>query len=99
MRRSPRAFSSSWSRSRSPCREPSSWPGRECAAPPARASPMAAEPDVSVVVVTLNGRELVERCLDSVANSGELIVVDHGSTDGTVELVRERFPQARLIEQ
>ena len=60
---------------------------------------MAAQPDVSVVVVTLNGRELVERCLDSVADAGELIVVDHGSTDGTVELVRERFPQARLIEQ
>jgi hypothetical protein len=60
---------------------------------------MAAQPDVSVVVVTLNGCELVERCLDSVADAGELIVVDHGSTDGTVELVRDRFPQARLIEQ
>jgi N-acetylglucosaminyl-diphospho-decaprenol L-rhamnosyltransferase len=60
---------------------------------------MAAQPDVSVVVVTLNGRELVERCLTSVADAGELIVVDHGSTDGTVELVRDRFPQARLIEQ
>ena len=60
---------------------------------------MAAQPDVSVVVVTLNGRELVERCLASVADAGELIVVDHGSTDGTVELVRDRFPQARLIEQ
>jgi hypothetical protein len=60
---------------------------------------MAAQPDVSVVVVTLNGRDLVERCLDSVADAGELIVVDHGSTDGTIDLVRERFPQARLIEQ
>jgi GT2 family glycosyltransferase len=29
----------------------------------------------------------------------ETIVVDHGSTDGTLELVRERFPDARLIEQ
>jgi len=29
----------------------------------------------------------------------ETIVVDHGSTDGTTELVRERFPEARLIEQ
>jgi len=60
---------------------------------------MADQPDVSVVVVTLNGRELVERCLESVADAGELIVVDNASSDGTPDLVREKFPQARLIEQ
>jgi GT2 family glycosyltransferase len=58
-----------------------------------------AAPDLSAVVVTLNGREWVERCLESVAGAGEVIVVDHGSTDGTLELVREHFPRARLIEQ
>jgi GT2 family glycosyltransferase len=60
---------------------------------------VADQPDSSAVVVTLDGREWVERCLESVADAGELVVVDHGSTDGTVEFVRERFPQARLIEQ
>jgi N-acetylglucosaminyl-diphospho-decaprenol L-rhamnosyltransferase len=54
--------------------------------------------DVSVVVVTYNAMPYLERCLESVS-SYELIVVDHGSTDGSLELVRERFPQARLIEQ
>jgi GT2 family glycosyltransferase len=29
----------------------------------------------------------------------ETVVVDHGSTDGTVELVRERFPGVRLVER
>jgi GT2 family glycosyltransferase len=54
--------------------------------------------DVSVVVVTYNALPWVERALESVRGR-ETIVVDHGSTDGTTELVRERFPEARLIEQ
>ncbi len=29
----------------------------------------------------------------------ETVVVDHGSTDGTVELVRERFPEVEVVEQ
>ena len=53
---------------------------------------------VSVVVVTYNAMPWIERCLESVAEY-ELVVVDHGSTDGTLELVRERWPQARLIER
>ena len=53
---------------------------------------------VSVVVVTYNALPWVERALESVRGH-ESIVVDHGSTDGTVELVRERFPEARLIQQ
>jgi N-acetylglucosaminyl-diphospho-decaprenol L-rhamnosyltransferase len=55
-------------------------------------------PDVSVVVVTWNALPWVEQCLESV-HGRDIVVVDHGSTDGTVELVRERFPAVRLIEQ
>jgi GT2 family glycosyltransferase len=54
--------------------------------------------DVSVVVVTWNAREWIERCLESVRGN-EVIVVDNGSTDGTVELVRTEFPDVRVIEQ
>jgi N-acetylglucosaminyl-diphospho-decaprenol L-rhamnosyltransferase len=54
--------------------------------------------DVSVVVVTYNSRPELERCLESVSGY-DVVVVDHGSTDGSVELVRERFPHVRLIEQ
>jgi N-acetylglucosaminyl-diphospho-decaprenol L-rhamnosyltransferase len=57
-----------------------------------------ARPDVSVVVVTWNAAPWVERSLASVRGH-ECIVVDHGSTDGTVELVRERFPDVRVLEQ
>jgi GT2 family glycosyltransferase len=40
----------------------------------------------------------IERCLAGVRGH-ETIVVDHGSTDGTVELVRTRFPEVRVVEQ
>jgi N-acetylglucosaminyl-diphospho-decaprenol L-rhamnosyltransferase len=54
--------------------------------------------DVSVVVVTFDALPWLERCLESVRGR-DVIVVDNGSTDGTVELVREKFPDVRLIEQ
>jgi N-acetylglucosaminyl-diphospho-decaprenol L-rhamnosyltransferase len=57
-----------------------------------------ADPGVSAVIVTLNALPWIERCLESVRGL-ETIVVDHGSTDGTLELVRERFPEARIVEQ
>jgi N-acetylglucosaminyl-diphospho-decaprenol L-rhamnosyltransferase len=55
-------------------------------------------PDIDAVVVTYNGLPHVERALESVAGL-ETIVVDHGSTDGTVDAVRERFPAVTVVEQ
>jgi N-acetylglucosaminyl-diphospho-decaprenol L-rhamnosyltransferase len=55
-------------------------------------------PDVSVVVVTWNALPWIEQCLDSVAGH-DVVVVDHGSTDGTLDMVRARYPQARIVEQ
>jgi N-acetylglucosaminyl-diphospho-decaprenol L-rhamnosyltransferase len=54
--------------------------------------------EVVAVTVTLNGLPWIEQCLESLRGL-ETIVVDHGSTDGTLDLVRERFPEVRLIEQ
>ena len=54
--------------------------------------------DVSVVVVTYNAMPWLEQCLESVRGV-ETVVVDHGSTDGTLELVRERFPEVGLVEE
>ena len=55
-------------------------------------------PDVTAVVVTHNALPWLERCLESVRDI-ETVVVDNGSTDETVELVRERFPDVLLVEQ
>ena len=51
-----------------------------------------------MVVVTFNAMPYIDRCLASVRGY-ETVVVDHGSTDGTLELVEERFPQVRLVRQ
>src|SRR5215210_8369664 len=55
-------------------------------------------PDVAVAVVTFNAMPYLERCLESVSGY-DAVVVDHGSNDGTLELVRGRFPDVRLVEQ
>src|SRR4051794_8016808 len=54
---------------------------------------------VAVVVVNFATRDLLERCLMSVRDAGpaETVVVDNGSTDGSVELVRDRYPEVRLV--
>ena len=53
---------------------------------------------VSVVVVTYNALPFIEQCLQSVAGR-DTVVVDHGSTDGTLALLRERFPDVRVVAQ
>jgi N-acetylglucosaminyl-diphospho-decaprenol L-rhamnosyltransferase len=64
----------------------------------ATAEPARTVATVSVVVVTYDALPWLERCLESVRGY-ETVVVDHGSTDGTLELMRERFPEVRLVEQ
>jgi N-acetylglucosaminyl-diphospho-decaprenol L-rhamnosyltransferase len=52
---------------------------------------------VAAVVVTYDALPWIEQCLDSLAGV-ETVVVDNGSTDGTVAFVRERYREVRLIE-
>ena len=58
-------------------------------------------PRVSVVVPSHDTRELTLRCLgalEKALGSGvEVVLVDDGSTDGTSEAVRERFPAVRAL--
>ena len=66
-------------------------------------SPSGPVPCFSVIVVNWNGRHLLGECLDSVLcqqdGSLEIIVADNGSTDGSVDFLRERYGnRVRLIE-
>jgi hypothetical protein len=56
---------------------------------------------VSIIVVTLNGEEHIRQCLDSVFRltypNIEVLVVDNGSTDQTLPIIRQRFPRVQLF--
>jgi glycosyltransferase involved in cell wall biosynthesis len=64
--------------------------------------PRVAEADWYAIVLSWNGREDTEHCLDARAKVREppvrIVCVDNGSSDGSVEAVRDRHPEANLIE-
>ncbi len=58
--------------------------------------------DLSVIVVSYNTREVLGRCLQHLKECAaglalEIMVVDNGSRDGSVEMLERDFPDARLI--
>lgn len=58
------------------------------------------EPKVLVISVTFNKKEYIANLLNSLKNiqySNFDVVVDNASSDGTVEFVRENFPEVTLI--
>jgi GT2 family glycosyltransferase len=59
-------------------------------------------PAISVVTVNFNGGERTIRCIRALINQAlalhKIIVVDNGSTDGSVDGIRSLFPQVEIIE-
>jgi GT2 family glycosyltransferase len=60
-------------------------------------------PRISVIVLTYNGRQWLGACLESLlvqrdVPDYEVLVVDNGSTDGTLAYVGEAFPSVRTID-
>ncbi len=58
--------------------------------------------DVSLIIVNWNTKDLLLACINSLIETSrncniEIIVVDNGSTDGSAEAVRDRFPDIQLI--
>lgn len=58
--------------------------------------------DLTIGIVTYNGRALTEACLKSICDappacSFEIVVVDNASTDGTAAWLREAHPAVRVV--
>jgi GT2 family glycosyltransferase len=58
--------------------------------------------DLTIGIVTYNGKGLTAQCLKSIYDTApacdfEVVVVDNASVDGTVEWLREAYPQVRLV--
>ncbi|MGI9184452.1 MAG: glycosyltransferase family 2 protein [Solirubrobacteraceae bacterium] len=71
-------------------------PGLQCRAVTGR------PPSVSVVIPNWNGRRWLSGCLESLRGQrlvpGEVVVVDNGSTDGSLEYLHGEHPEVRVLE-
>ena len=66
------------------------------------AKPKTIAPLVSIIIVNYNVRDFLHHALVSLQKAmkgirGEIIVVDNASDDGSIEMVRRRFPKVQLI--
>jgi GT2 family glycosyltransferase len=58
--------------------------------------------DLSIIIVSWNVRDILRANLNAIYNNNgdldlEVFVVDNNSSDGSADMVRQAFPQARLI--
>lgn len=63
----------------------------------------AAEPDVTLGIITWNAKGLMKQLLDSIREhvknvDYEIVVVDNDSRDGTKEMIKAEYPEVRLFE-
>jgi GT2 family glycosyltransferase len=63
---------------------------------------LSQNPDVSVIIVSFNTRDLLRECLNTLAREAggvvyETLVVDSASRDGSADMVALEFPQVRLF--
>ncbi len=64
--------------------------------------PLTVVPDLSIVLVCWNNRAYMESCLESLFIADlpfttEIVAVDNGSADGSLEMLAEDYPAVRVI--
>ena len=51
------------------------------------------------IIVTYNGMIWIEKCLKSVVDQSEVIVVDNNSSDNTLNHIKQYFPSVKILPQ
>jgi glycosyltransferase involved in cell wall biosynthesis len=54
---------------------------------------------VSAIITTFNEIDFIDDCIRSVQWADEIYLIDSFSTDGTVELIREKYPHVRFEQR
>ncbi len=69
--------------------------------PPSERTDFAFAPMISVIIVNWNGKQFLDVCLSSLRDQTfpdfEIIFVDNGSEDGSVDFVRREFSEVRIV--
>ena len=57
--------------------------------------------NIDVIIITYNSKPFISACIDSLLSShnvcSRITVVDNASTDGTVELIEEKYPSVKVL--
>ena len=58
--------------------------------------------DLSIIIVNYNVKEFLQNLIHSIEKASsnlkkEIIIIDNASDDGSVDFIREKFPQIKLI--
>ena len=58
--------------------------------------------DLRIIIAAMNSEQLLKHCLNSIIENTrkinyEIVVIDNGSKDNTIEMLRQNFPQVKVI--
>ena len=65
---------------------------------------MTKSPFVSLVIVNYNGKDILNICLPSLEklnypkNRYEIMVVDNGSSDGSIQFLKKKYPKVKVVQ-
>ena len=53
--------------------------------------------DLSIIILSYNTRDITDEALSRLPEDAEVIVLDNASTDGSVEMIKKKYPWVKLI--